>query len=253
MDWLDKFAAKTLQTLKKRYYEVKELSIARRSLAHAIINSEKIPVIAELKLASPAGMIINTNAKKIIESYSSSEVAAISVLTEPFFFKGSLENLKLAVLSGKPVLMKDFLLAKKQIIAAQKLRASAVLLILELFKRGYSEVSLEDMIEDAHKRKLEVVLEVSSKKEYEEALSTQADIIGINNRDLRTLNIELKRTEKILRAAKKIKPVISMSGISKKEEIINLKKAGADAFIIGTALLTAKNITLKLQEFIIEK
>ncbi|MEW6069601.1 MAG: indole-3-glycerol-phosphate synthase [Candidatus Thermoplasmatota archaeon] len=252
MDWVDRFALKALETVKKGYYKVEnELTIERKSLAQAIRNSNKIPIIAELKLASPTKDIkIKITPEKIINTYSSSNIVGISVITEPYFFKGSLKNLKLASLTKIPTLMKDFVVSKEQVIAGKKLGASAVLLILELFKRNYPTIGLEDMIECVHKNKLEVVLEIASKKGYKEALTTSADMIGINNRDLRTLRIDLRRTERILRGLRKSKPVISMSGISSLGDIKRLAQAGADAFLIGTALLKAPHLEQKLKEFL---
>jgi indole-3-glycerol phosphate synthase len=139
--------------------------------------------------------------------------------------------------------MKDFIVSACQIEAARDAGASAILLIQALFDRGHSTRGAEDMIEFAHAAGLEVLLEAHTDSEFERALSTEADLIGINNRDLRTLTVDLKTTRDIL---EKIptdgRVVVSESGVETPEEALFLKRCGADALLVGSALMRAVDV-----------
>ncbi len=116
----------------------------------------------------------------------------ISVLTEPKHFGGSLGYLaKVREAVRLPILMKDIIVDPIQIEAASRIGANVVLLIEAIFERGYCELCLDEMITQAHSRRLEVLLETHSEDEYQHAIETDADLVGINNRDLRTLKVDL--------------------------------------------------------------
>ena len=124
----------------------------------------------------------------------------ISVLTEPKHFMGSLNYLAMVRKSvNLPILMKDIIINPKQLDAAKSLGANAVLLIERIFQKKISEFSLEFMIEQAHLRSLEVLLETHNIKEFNHAIQTNTDLIGINNRNLESLNINLNVTKNILK------------------------------------------------------
>jgi indole-3-glycerol phosphate synthase len=139
--------------------------------------------------------------------------------------------------------MKDFIVSACQIEAARDAGASAILLIQALFDRGYATGGSEDMIEFAHANGLEVLLEAHTDSEFERALSTDADLIGINNRDLRTLTVDLRTTRDILeKVPADGRVVVSESGVETPEEALFLKRCGADALLVGSAFMRADDV-----------
>jgi len=176
----------------------------------------------------------------------------ISVLTEPKHFNGSLGNLvKVRESVRLPILMKDIILDPIQLDAASRIGANVVLLIKAIFERGYCEVSLEKMIEQVHSKNLEVLLETHNEEEYQQAIETDADLVGINNRDLRTLNVDLHITERILNKHENAsKVVISESGVMTPTDLVFLRNCGAQAFLIGSSIMMADNIEKKVKEFV---
>jgi indole-3-glycerol phosphate synthase len=172
------------------------------------------------------------------------------VVTDPDHFGGSLESLSYAGETGLPTLMKDFVMDPVQLDAGAACGGSAVLLILTIFRRGYPRLSVETLIAEAHSRGLEVLLEVNSLEEYEQSLQTDAEMIGINHRDLATLQLDLGLTERILSRASKDRPVWALSGIKTPEDVRRLKAAGADASLVGTSLLRSSHPGAALRELI---
>ena len=147
--------------------------------------------------------------------------------------------------------MKDIILSPIQIYAASKLGANAVLLIQALFDRGYCEKSLNEMIVGAHVLGLEVLLETHTETEFNHAVKTDADLIGINNRNLATLKIDLNVTKEILtKNNPNGKIVVSESGINTPADICFLRECGAHAFLIGSAIMLTDNIEEKVKEFV---
>jgi len=256
MDHLDRLAQDALERLAAGYYtNVTPITPAageKRSFVEAIGRAQaqhKNAVIAEIKPASPSeGQLLGPrDLQRLMEGFREAGAAGLSVLTDPKNFGGSLESLKIASGLGLPTLMKDFVLDPVQLDACRACGGSAVLLIFALFRRGYAQCPLQEMIEEAHRRGLEVLLEVSCREEYEEALSTRAEMIGINNRDLTRLRVDLRTTERILRGARKDRPVWALSGIESPEDLFRLREAGADAFLVGTALMRAQDPIEKLR------
>jgi len=224
------------------------------SLKKAILECNKKPLITEIKLASPTFGIIREN-KNLIEIAKAMErggATAISVLTEPRYFKGSINTLSDVRKAVKlPLLMKDIILSSTQIDAAVNVGADVVLLIKTLYDRGYGEVALDDMIEYVHVNGLEVLLEVHTEEEFKAAKKTKVDMIGINNRDLADLKIDLNITQKILKANNFDGiVVVSESGINTSMDLHFLSQAGASAFLIGSSIMLTKNIEEKVREFV---
>jgi indole-3-glycerol phosphate synthase len=176
----------------------------------------------------------------------------ISVLTEPKHFSGSLSYLtKVRKTVKLPILMKDIIINPIQLEIASKIGANAVLLIEALFERGYCKRSLEDMISQAHARKLEVLLEAHNENEFQSAVNSDADLVGINNRDLRTLKVDIRITERIVkRCVTQGKVVVSESGVMTPSDLLFLRGCGAQAFLIGSAIMMADNIEEKVKEFV---
>ena len=254
-DFLDVLARDAKETIDSGYYEtLKPTERVRISLRKAILESKATPVITEIKAASPSAGVIRKNVKAsmIAKAMAKGGATAISVLTEPKHFNGSLEALAEAREAVKlPILMKDIILSPIQIEAAPKIGANAVLLIKALFDRGYGERCLDEMIAGAHLLGLEVLLETHTESEFRSAIKTGADLIGINNRNLETLKVNLNVTKQILAEINpKGKVVVSESGINTPADIRFLRESGACAFLIGSAIMSTDNIEEKVKEFV---
>ena len=135
--------------------------------------------------------------------------------------------------------------------AASRLGADVVLLIMTLNGRGYMELSLGEMINYVHKQGLEVLLETHTLEEFNKALETDADIVGINNRDLKTFTIDTSVTQRILKAhPNPEKPVISESGITSVNDLKFLRSCGATGFLIGSAIMQSDSIHDAVRRFV---
>jgi len=219
-----------------------------------ILQNKDVSIISEIKFASPSKGKIRSGGdlNQIAREMERGGVTGISILCEPEFFGGHINFIKkVRHISSFPILMKDFILKKIQIDAAAKVGASAVLLIQTLYDRDYGGVALEDMIDFAHAMELEVLLEVHNKEEYLRALQTDADMIGINNRDLKSLQVNLNVTHQILtQYPDPPKIIVSESGIFSPEDIRFLLQDGVKAFLIGTSIMQAPDIATKLKELV---
>ena len=254
-DFLDTLARSAKATIDSGYYEaLTETEISCASLKKAILEAKHAPVITEIKAASPSAGIIreNVEAGGIAESMEKGGAVGISVLTEPKHFKGSLRSLVKARRAVKlPILMKDIILSPVQLEAASKLGANVALLIAALFDREYCEGTLSEMIETAHSKGLEVLLESHTEEEFCSAVRTHADLVGINNRNLSTLKVDLGVTKRILeRHSAEGKIVVSESGVSTPADIRFLRLYGAQAFLVGSAVMRADNIEDKIRELV---
>jgi indole-3-glycerol phosphate synthase len=234
-------------------YEIKwdreYINHACLSMRNNILQCKQNSLITEIKYASPSrGTIVDYNEMKVEEIAITMEKAGatgISILAQPYLFNGSIRNiLRARKYVTVPILMKDIVVSDVQIKAAKKAGADCILLIKTVFDNDLSEGSLETLAEYAKKIGLEVILETHDEIEFSEAVKTNSkskrpfSIIGINNRNLSTLEVDLDTTVRILSEnSKSNNIVISESGISGPTDIIKLKSAGADAFLIGTTLM----------------
>ena len=221
-------------------------------LNEQIKNSTHAALITEVKFSSPAmGKIKNISdpvniAKKMINGGAT----ALSVLTQPFLFDGSPELfMNVRKIVDVPMLMKDIVIDKIQIDAAKKIGADYFLLIQSIFDNGMIN-DIDGLIEYGHKLGLKVLTEAHTIQEFENSCKTDADIIGINNRNLDTLKIDLNTTKKILENSEKTKLVISESGISKPDDIQFLHKCGADGYLVGTSIMKANDIQQTVQNLV---
>lgn len=254
-DFLDKLARDALQTINDGYYEVENTVYYKpQNLSQTLRQAKGNPIIAELKAASPTRKKIKRNLKplELADSMIKGGASGLSILTEPKHFKGSLTYIKeIARTQSCPILMKDFVLSEVQLKAAKRIGASAVLLISTLFSRGYGEVGLIDMINNAHREGLEILLETHSVEEFNAGLTTEVDLIGVNNRDLKTLKTDLKVTEKILLEARQTdKMIVSESGIQSASDIRFLRGCGANAYLIGSSIMESNNPESKVKELV---
>jgi indole-3-glycerol phosphate synthase len=201
-------------------------------------------LLTEIKFSSPSMGKIRTisDPVSIARQMIAGGSKALSVLTQPYLFNGSPEYfLQVRQTVDVPLLMKDVMIDKVQINTAQKIGADYILIIQSLFDQGFLK-DVDEFIEYGHKKGLKILLEVHTKQEFQNALKTGADLIGINNRNLDTMEIDLKTTEIILREYKKTRPILSESGIETPEDIQYLKRCGADAFLIGSSIMRSDNI-----------
>lgn len=249
MNLLDKFIEHAKMNIDHGYYNVRSRTVGPKCSLVQTIKANKFIIISEIKHASPAGeysfdeMDVEGSAIRFRENGAD----AISVVVEPKIFKGNIEDIPLAKKAGLPVLFKDFIIERKQIEAARNVGADAILLIVKVAKK--LKLDLNELIAIAHENNLEVLLESYDEDEMKEALKTKADILGINNRDLDTLKIDIGRTKKILDGFDKIdRPVISESGIRTAEDVAFVKKAGANGVLVGTAIWRSDDIGKKIRE-----
>ena len=254
-DFLDTLAQSARATVDSGYYKaVTEAVASRFSLKKAILEAKHAPVITEIKGASPSAGTIRENVEpsSLAESMEKGGAVGISVLTEPKHFNGSLSSLVEARKTVKlPILMKDIILSPVQLEAASKLGANVALLIEALFDRGYCEYSLTEMIATAHLKGLEVLLETHTAKEFRSAVITQADLVGINNRNLATLKVDLNVTKKILEQnSAEGKIIVSESGVNTPADLRFLRLYGAQAVLVGSAVMLAGNVEGKVKELV---
>ena len=254
-DYLDTLARDAKEKIAKGYYEgSNQISTASVSLRKKISESRQNAVITEVKAASPSRGAIKPNFEpaEVAKAMEKGGAIGISVITEPKHFGGSLSYLlKVREAVKLPILMKDIVIDPVQLETASRSGANVILLIEALFKRGYCKLRSDEMITQAHERKLEVLLETHSESEFLDAIETNADLIGINNRDLRTLKVNLGITERILnKHITKGKIIVSESGMMTPADLLFLRECGAQAFLIGSSVMMADNIEKKVKEFV---
>ena len=206
------------------------------------IIQDKISIIAEIKKASPsAGVIIEDyNPVEIAKIYNENNVTCLSVLTEEDFFLGNLIHIsKIKQKFNLPILCKDFFIDKFQIPLAKSYGADAILIILA----GVSDDLANELYEEALRLNMSIIVEVHTVEEAEKALNFKEALIGINNRNLKTLKTDINTTYDIHNVLINHQgPLISESGIKTKDELLNLKnKTSIKTFLIGESLL--KNLS----------
>lgn len=225
------------------------------SLRKVILTCTHVPIISEIKFSSPSkGKILDQskiNPKDLAIQMTNSGSVGISVLTQPYLFDGSIDNLASIRKSvSVPLLMKDIIVSESQIDAARKIGADCILLIKAVFDKGFAEGSLEKFTDYAIKKGLEVITEVHSEDEFKDVLkNNKRHLIGINNRNLSTLEVDINVTIELLQKLdKQNNIVISESGISKSDEIKKLRSIGVDAFLVGTSIMESGNVFEKIKE-----
>ncbi|RJQ40683.1 MAG: indole-3-glycerol phosphate synthase TrpC [Nitrospiraceae bacterium] len=206
----------------------------------------KIKLIAEIKKASPSKGVIRENFDPVeIARVYGEKADAISVLTEEDFFQGRLDFISAVKKTITiPLLRKDFIFDEYQIYESRANEADAILLIAAILGKNQAE----EYLHLAGELGLSVLFEIHDTRELEMALSVNADIIGINNRDLKTLKIDLNNTFKIKKEIPSDKITVSESGIKTRDDILSLESAGIDAVLIGTSFMEAKDIEKKIAE-----
>jgi len=216
----------------------RRLSVDARSLPAAFADAEaagRVPVIAEIKPTSPTTDGERTDdpvalAERMVEGGA----AALSVLTEPAHFGGSPETLgRVRAAVDVPVLRKDFLLYEEQLDVVE----ADVVLLIARFLREEGTDDLADLIDAAHDRGFQVLVETHTEAEVEAALAAGAEIVGVNNRDLTKLAVDLSIFESVAPAVPESVTLIAESGIATVEDVRRMHRAGADACLIGSAIM----------------
>lgn len=249
-DILDKFIAAAKQNVASGYYSKGEKYEGEKVSLRKKLDARKFSLIAEIKHASPAGeySFDDIDVESTAQSFLKNGADAVSVVVEPQIFKGDLGNLAIAKKTGLPVLFKDFIISDEQMDAAARCGADAMLLVSRACDR--LGLDLNPMIERAHSLGLEVLLECYDEKEMERAIRTDADVLGINNRDLQTLKVDLNRTGNIVKRFENElgKPLISESGVRNRADVEFLMQFGVKGVLVGTAIWKSVDIGEKIRE-----
>lgn len=242
-----------------RYDVEKEYQLSHEplSIRKSILRCSHAPLVTEVKLSSPtegnlSASLDETNIASAAQEMADNGAVALSVLTQPHLFSGSIKHLSaIRKCVSVPILMKDIIVSEVQIQSAKKIGADCILLIKSVFDNDLAEGSMEKFSAQARAKGLSTLVEVHSENEFKEVLEESAnyDLIGINNRDLNTFEVDLDVTRRLLMKYDKGKNIIvSESGIKLPNQIVLLKEAGADAFLIGTGIIKSGNISSKVRE-----
>jgi len=213
------------------------------------LKGDHIRLIAEVKQASPSrGMLSpNFNPIELAQTYAEGGAAAISVLTEANYFMGSIEYLAaIKEVVGLPLLRKDFIFDPYQVYESRAYGADALLLIVAIL----SQEQLKELVSLSHSLGLRCLVEVHNEGEAEKAVLSEAEIIGINNRDLDTFTVDIDTTHRLRPLIPQKRIVVSESGIKSRKDIEKLGKWGVDAVLVGEALVTAGDVLVKMKELL---
>jgi len=206
-------------------------------------------IIAEVKKASPSKGVIRADFEplSLAKTYDANGAAAISVLTERRFFQGSLDYLRLLRAHVRcPLLRKDFLFDPYQVYEARAYGASAILLIVAILSDG----QMKELGALARSLGLDCLVEVHDEAELRRAVACGAELLGINNRDLRTFHTTIETSERLVRLVPPGTTVVSESGLSRSEQLTRLESLGVKAFLIGETFMAAADPGAPLRELI---
>ena len=217
----------------------------------------RMQLIAEIKKATPSkGRLVPVlEHRAMARTYTIGGAAGISILTESKYFQGSIDFLSDCRVSidgyypgGRPAMLrKDFIFDPYQVHEARAYGADAILLIVSIV----SDDELRHLVDVAHELQLECLVEVASEQEVERALRVESDLIGINNRDLRSFNVDLAVTERLRPLIPREKVVVALSGVRNRDDTERMARAGVHAVLVGEALVTSKNVREKMREFLV--
>lgn len=213
---------------------------AAPSLREALQNSRPVRILAEVKKASPSKGVFSQSfsVPNLVDAYSTAGASAISVVTEEDFFQGSLGWIaEIRDRSPLPVLRKDFVFDPYQIYETRNAKASAILLIVAMLLPD----ELQTFVSLAKDVGLDALVEVHDEVELNEALEAGAEIIGVNNRNLKTFDVDIQTSHRLAKLIPDDRLFVVESGIRDRADIESLKDAGADAFLIGETLIVSEN------------
>jgi indole-3-glycerol phosphate synthase len=220
-----------------------------RNLLDAISQHGPMALIAEIKRASPSVGVIKENVDlcRIAHEYQTGGACAISVLTETHFFKGDLSYLRLIKeRTSLSALQKDFILDPFQIYEGRVSGADAILLIASLLERE----QLKEFVDLAQKLQMVPLVEIHNEDDLEKTSSLNLSLIGINNRDLRTFEVDLRTTLRLKEKIPSKTKVISESGIKSSDDVRLLKEAGVDGILVGEILMRSSDPASKIRELL---
>lgn len=258
IEMLDKIVAKTKErlieaksnkSLEELKDEVSKLDINQEFQFKEALKDSEIAIIAEVKRASPSKGLIAEDFDyiEIAKEYEQAGASAISVLTEPYFFKGSNDYLREIAENVKiPILRKDFTIDEYMIYEAKSLGASAILLIVSIL----DDVQLKQYLDLAHELGLSAIVETHDADEIKTAMGAGAGIIGVNNRNLADFTVNIENSVKLRRLVGDDMVFISESGIKTAEDVGRLKENNVDAVLIGETLMKSddkKSMILELK------
>ena len=246
MNVLDRIVDATRDTVRRRQREVSLRDLEQRLTARDLdrpfseaLTGPGVSIIAEHKRRSPSAGDIRpgSSVTEIVQAYESGGASALSILTEPDFFGGSLGDLEEARGASRlPILRKDFIVDPYQLYESAVLGADAILLIVA----ALDQRTLQELHAEARRLDLDVLVEVHTEHELECALDVvDADVIGINNRDLNDFSVDVERTFELLTDVPAGKTVVSESGFHTREQLEELERVGVDAVLIGESLMRA--------------
>ena len=257
-DILDEIIKKTKEDLAQRKKDF-PLEWLGRSLAYnpfmpkdvitALKATEENPyrIIAEVKKASPSKGIIREDFDPMViaQAYEQGGADALSILTEPHYFQGDKEYLGMVRrYVNIPLLRKDFIVDKYQLVEALVYGADYILLIA----RSLSRKELKELLQYAHHLGMEVLVEIHDKADLIKAIFAGANIIGINHRNLETFEMDMKLSERLIPLIPNGKIIVAESGINDHETVVALSKVGADAFLVGEHFMRQDDITAALRQ-----
>ena len=253
MNILDEIVEKTKTRTEdlKNNKNLKELALSLKSsnfsFKKALETDGGIKIIAEIKKTSPSKGLIcpNFNPSLIAREYKNANADCISVLTEPYFFSGDnsyIETVKKA--SNKPVLRKDFIIDELQIYETKLTGADCILLICAVLDKE----KLQKFIQIADSLSLSVLVEAHNEDEIKNAIEAGADIIGVNNRNLKTFEIDFNNSLKLRKFVPDNILFVSESGIKTREDMVKLENAGVNAVLIGETFMKSKDKAAEIKK-----
>lgn len=235
-------AAADIETVKKAAERLDRQCI---SFKNALAKPDRLSVISEVKKASPSKGLIQPNFDpvKIAKEYETCGADAVSCLTEEHYFQGSSEYFKaIRQAIGLPMIRKDFIIDEYQIYEARLMGADAILLIAAVL----DDEELKRFGDTAHSLGLDILAETHDENELERVLALDFDIIGINNRNLKTFEVTLETTARLAGMIPEGKVIVSESGIKDNADMKTVRSYGADAVLIGETLMRSGNISATL-------
>ena len=249
-DKRDELSAAKLRTPPHDIRRLAEQAPPARAFEQAL-HGAGIALIAEVKKASPSRGVLREHFDPVwlARAYATGGAAAISVLTDAPHFQGHLDHLaaiRAKVPDGPPLLRKDFLFDEYQLYEARAAGADAILLIVAILDQPL----LEDLLDMARDLELDTLVEVHDETEVLRAVAAEATLIGINNRDLRTFDIDLATTERLRPLAPKSATIVAESGIFTRDEMLRLERAHVNAVLIGESIVTADDPAAKIRELL---
>lgn len=255
---LDEIIKKTKADLEKRKVEYPEEWLGRslafnpfapKDVKSALRSTPENPyrIIAEVKKASPSKGVIREDFDPMLiaQQYEKGGADSLSILTEPHFFQGDKEYLGMVRrYVNLPLLRKDFIVDKYQVLEALAFGADYILLIAMALSRK----ELKELYEYARHLGLDVLVEVHNKTDLVKAIFAGADIIGINHRNLETFEMDMSLSEKLIPLIPNGKIIVAESGINDHETVVELNKVGADAFLVGEHFMRQEDVTQALKD-----